>query len=85
MANHRLLFFPFERKRCNGHHRHASIARGPFQTTRDPFHGYPYSSTVSATNAWGCDLDDPSLPRQPDGSVAKPPPGGLFCPACADH
>eukprot|EP00959_Pyramimonas_sp_CCMP1952_P014757 312602-Pyramimonas_sp.AAC.1 len=33
----------------------------------------------------GCDLGDPSLPRQPDGSIARPPSGGLGCPACADN
>eukprot|EP00959_Pyramimonas_sp_CCMP1952_P324535 6792858-Pyramimonas_sp.AAC.1 len=25
MANHRLLLTPFERKRCDGHHPHASV------------------------------------------------------------
>eukprot|EP00959_Pyramimonas_sp_CCMP1952_P252706 5279693-Pyramimonas_sp.AAC.1 len=33
----------------------------------------------------GCDLDDPSLPRQPDGPIARPPIGGPGCPACADN
>eukprot|EP00959_Pyramimonas_sp_CCMP1952_P054482 1139221-Pyramimonas_sp.AAC.1 len=33
----------------------------------------------------GYDLGDPSLPRQPDGSIARPPSGGLGCPACADN
>eukprot|EP00959_Pyramimonas_sp_CCMP1952_P180149 3767323-Pyramimonas_sp.AAC.1 len=61
------------------------IAHDLFQTTRDPFHGFPYSPTVLATNARGCDLDDPSLPRQPDGSMTRPPSGGLGCPACADN
>eukprot|EP00959_Pyramimonas_sp_CCMP1952_P189485 3963642-Pyramimonas_sp.AAC.1 len=59
------------------------IARDPFQATRDPFYDYPYSSTVLATNARGCDLDGPSPPRQPDGSIGRPPSGGLVCPACA--
>eukprot|EP00959_Pyramimonas_sp_CCMP1952_P157619 3296136-Pyramimonas_sp.AAC.1 len=61
------------------------IAHNLFQATRDPFHGSPYSSTVLVTNARGCDLDDPSLPRQPDGSTTRPPSGGLGCPACADN
>eukprot|EP00959_Pyramimonas_sp_CCMP1952_P320134 6699749-Pyramimonas_sp.AAC.1 len=60
------------------------IAHNLFQTTRDPFQGHPYSSTAVATNARGYDLDDPSLPRRPDGSITRPPPGGLGCPACAD-
>eukprot|EP00959_Pyramimonas_sp_CCMP1952_P079982 1672001-Pyramimonas_sp.AAC.1 len=59
------------------------IAHNLFQTTRDPFHGHPYSSTVLATNVRVCDLGDPSLPRQPDGSITRPPSGGLGCPACA--
>eukprot|EP00959_Pyramimonas_sp_CCMP1952_P406302 8515366-Pyramimonas_sp.AAC.1 len=59
------------------------IAHDLFQTTRDPFHGYPHSSTVLATSARGCDLDDPSPPRHPDWSIARPPSGGLGCPACA--
>eukprot|EP00959_Pyramimonas_sp_CCMP1952_P411322 8619036-Pyramimonas_sp.AAC.1 len=45
------------------------IACDFLQVTRDPFHGYPYSSTALVTSARGCDLDDPSLPRQPDGSI----------------
>eukprot|EP00959_Pyramimonas_sp_CCMP1952_P064571 1347853-Pyramimonas_sp.AAC.1 len=61
------------------------IAHDLFQTARDPFHVYPYSPTALATNARGYDLDDPSLPRQPDGSITKPPSGGLGCPACADN
>eukprot|EP00959_Pyramimonas_sp_CCMP1952_P194250 4062183-Pyramimonas_sp.AAC.1 len=61
------------------------IAHDLFQATRDPVHGYPYSSTVLVTIARGCDLDDPSLPREPDGSIARPPSGGLGCPACAGN
>eukprot|EP00959_Pyramimonas_sp_CCMP1952_P300381 6282828-Pyramimonas_sp.AAC.1 len=61
------------------------IARDLFQATRDPFHGCPRSSTVLVTNARGCDLDGPSHPRQPDGSITRPPSGGLDCPACAGN
>eukprot|EP00959_Pyramimonas_sp_CCMP1952_P132019 2760282-Pyramimonas_sp.AAC.1 len=53
------------------------IAHDLFQVTRDPFHGYPHPSTALATNVSGYDLDEPSLPRQPDGSIARPPSGGL--------
>eukprot|EP00959_Pyramimonas_sp_CCMP1952_P364169 7625990-Pyramimonas_sp.AAC.1 len=60
------------------------IAHDLFQVTRDPFHGNPHSSTALVTNAAGRDLDDPSLPRQLDGSITRPPSGGLGCPACAD-
>eukprot|EP00959_Pyramimonas_sp_CCMP1952_P383659 8040190-Pyramimonas_sp.AAC.1 len=35
------------------------IAHDLFQTIRGPFYGYPYSATALATNARGCDLDDP--------------------------
>eukprot|EP00959_Pyramimonas_sp_CCMP1952_P202965 4244680-Pyramimonas_sp.AAC.1 len=61
------------------------IAQDLCQVTRDPFHGHPYSSTVLVTNVRGYDLDDPSFPRQPDGSIARPPSGGPGCPACADN
>eukprot|EP00959_Pyramimonas_sp_CCMP1952_P396576 8308986-Pyramimonas_sp.AAC.1 len=61
------------------------IAHDLFQVARGPFHGRPYSPTVLVTNAGGCDLGDPSLSRQPDGSIARPPSGGLGCPACADN
>eukprot|EP00959_Pyramimonas_sp_CCMP1952_P331497 6941769-Pyramimonas_sp.AAC.1 len=61
------------------------IAHDLFRVTRDPFHGHPYSPTVLVANARGCDLDDPSLPRQLDGSIARPPSGGLGCPALADN
>eukprot|EP00959_Pyramimonas_sp_CCMP1952_P222094 4643186-Pyramimonas_sp.AAC.1 len=61
------------------------IAHNLFQTTRDPFNGHPYSSSVLVANVGGCDLDDPSLPRQPDGSITRPRPGGLGCPACVDN
>eukprot|EP00959_Pyramimonas_sp_CCMP1952_P219798 4595576-Pyramimonas_sp.AAC.1 len=61
------------------------IADDLFQTTRGPFHGHPYSSTVLATNVRGCDLDDPSLPRQQYGSIARPQSGGLGRPAFADN
>eukprot|EP00959_Pyramimonas_sp_CCMP1952_P310736 6502861-Pyramimonas_sp.AAC.1 len=50
------------------------IAHGLFQTARGPFS--PCSSTASATNARGYDLGDPSLPRQPDGLIARIPTGG---------
>eukprot|EP00959_Pyramimonas_sp_CCMP1952_P054175 1133369-Pyramimonas_sp.AAC.1 len=53
------------------------IAHDLFQATCDPFHGYPYSSTALVTNARGCGLDDPGLPRQPHGSITRPPSGGL--------
>eukprot|EP00959_Pyramimonas_sp_CCMP1952_P045965 960298-Pyramimonas_sp.AAC.1 len=61
------------------------IAHELFQTTRNPFHGYPHSPTALATNARGCDLDDQSLPRQPDGSITRPPSGGLGCLARAEN
>eukprot|EP00959_Pyramimonas_sp_CCMP1952_P329304 6894140-Pyramimonas_sp.AAC.1 len=60
------------------------IARDVFQVSRDFFQSHPCSSTVLVANVTGCDLDDPTLPRQPDGSIARPPSGGLGCPACAD-
>eukprot|EP00959_Pyramimonas_sp_CCMP1952_P224601 4696402-Pyramimonas_sp.AAC.1 len=78
MANHRLLPTPFERRRCARHHQHASVSR-------DPHHSRPYSSTVLVTSVRGYDLDNPTVPRQPDGSIARPPSGGLGCPACADN
>eukprot|EP00959_Pyramimonas_sp_CCMP1952_P467308 9491366-Pyramimonas_sp.AAC.1 len=61
------------------------IAHELFQVSRDPFHGHPFYSTVLVTNARGSDLDDPTNPRQPDGSITRPPSGGLGCPACADN
>eukprot|EP00959_Pyramimonas_sp_CCMP1952_P214778 4494675-Pyramimonas_sp.AAC.1 len=42
------------------------IAHDLSQVNRDPSHGHPYSSTVSVTNVRGYDLDDPTIPRQPD-------------------
>eukprot|EP00959_Pyramimonas_sp_CCMP1952_P119142 2490908-Pyramimonas_sp.AAC.1 len=56
-----------------------------FQVNRGPFHGHPYSSTVPATNVRGFHSDDPTVHRQPGGSITRPPVGGLGCPACADH
>eukprot|EP00959_Pyramimonas_sp_CCMP1952_P055183 1153553-Pyramimonas_sp.AAC.1 len=61
------------------------IAHELFQVTRDSCHGRPYSSTELVTNVRGYDLGDPSLPRQPDGSIARPPSGGVGCPACVYH
>eukprot|EP00959_Pyramimonas_sp_CCMP1952_P428109 8966162-Pyramimonas_sp.AAC.1 len=61
------------------------IAHDLFQVNRDPFHDHHYSSTVLVTNVRGYDLDDPTIPRQPDGSITRPPSGGLGCPACADN
>eukprot|EP00959_Pyramimonas_sp_CCMP1952_P146006 3057280-Pyramimonas_sp.AAC.1 len=51
------------------------IARDQFQVNRDPFHGYPYSSTVLVTDVREFDLDDPTIHRQPDGSITRPPSG----------
>eukprot|EP00959_Pyramimonas_sp_CCMP1952_P000301 5985-Pyramimonas_sp.AAC.1 len=86
MANRRRLLAPFERKRRAGHHQHASIAHALCQVNRDPFHGRPYfSTTVLVTSARGFDLDDPLIPRQPDGPTTRPPAGGLGCSACADN
>eukprot|EP00959_Pyramimonas_sp_CCMP1952_P325887 6821466-Pyramimonas_sp.AAC.1 len=109
-ASGRRLLTPFERRRCAGHHQHASIcnkelrmaahytshvqdlfvdavhfARDLFQVNRGPFHGHSYFSTVLAANARGYDLDDPTIPRQPDGSTTRPPSGGPGCLARADH
>eukprot|EP00959_Pyramimonas_sp_CCMP1952_P082320 1720003-Pyramimonas_sp.AAC.1 len=52
------------------------IAHDLFQVHRDPFCGHPYSSTVLVTNVRGFDLDDPAIPRQPDGSIMRPFSGG---------
>eukprot|EP00959_Pyramimonas_sp_CCMP1952_P208779 4367046-Pyramimonas_sp.AAC.1 len=41
--------------------------------------------TLLVTSVRGHDLDDPTIPRHPDGSITRPPSGGLGCPACADH
>eukprot|EP00959_Pyramimonas_sp_CCMP1952_P235577 4923379-Pyramimonas_sp.AAC.1 len=60
------------------------IAHDPFQVNRDPFHGRSYPSTALVTNARGFDLGDPTIPRQPDGSITRPPSGGFGCLACAD-
>eukprot|EP00959_Pyramimonas_sp_CCMP1952_P310495 6498325-Pyramimonas_sp.AAC.2 len=60
------------------------IAHDLFQVNRDSFHGHPYSSTVLVTNVRGCELDDQTIPRQPDGSITRPPSGGPGCPACTD-
>eukprot|EP00959_Pyramimonas_sp_CCMP1952_P269974 5644255-Pyramimonas_sp.AAC.1 len=61
------------------------IAHDLFQATRDPSHGYPYSSTALVTIERGYDLDGPNLPRQPDGPITRPPSGEHGCPACADN
>eukprot|EP00959_Pyramimonas_sp_CCMP1952_P415953 8714773-Pyramimonas_sp.AAC.1 len=61
------------------------IAHDLFQVNRDPFHGHLYSSTVLVTNAIGHNLDDPTISRQPDGSITRPPLGGPGCPACAEN
>eukprot|EP00959_Pyramimonas_sp_CCMP1952_P264611 5532636-Pyramimonas_sp.AAC.1 len=62
------------------------IAHDLFQVNRDPFHGHPYSPTVLVAGVRRYDLDDPSLPRQPDGSIVRPPPsGGPGCPACVGN
>eukprot|EP00959_Pyramimonas_sp_CCMP1952_P280011 5854138-Pyramimonas_sp.AAC.1 len=110
MANHRLLFALFERRRCAGHHQHVSVCNEElstaarytskmqslfadavqlehdlFQENRDPFHGRPYFSTVLVTSVRGYDLDDPTIPRQPDGSITRTPSGGLGCLARAKN
>eukprot|EP00959_Pyramimonas_sp_CCMP1952_P357077 7476812-Pyramimonas_sp.AAC.1 len=61
------------------------IAHDRFLVYRDPFHGHPYDPSVLVTNARGSDLDDPAIPRQPDGSITRPPSGGVGCLARADH
>eukprot|EP00959_Pyramimonas_sp_CCMP1952_P115843 2422079-Pyramimonas_sp.AAC.1 len=33
----------------------------------------------------GYDLDDPTIPRHPDGPITRPPSGGLGCSACAGN
>eukprot|EP00959_Pyramimonas_sp_CCMP1952_P385168 8072408-Pyramimonas_sp.AAC.1 len=52
---------------------------------RDRFHGRPHSSAVLVTNVRGYALGDPTIPRQPDGSMTRPPSGGFGSPACADN
>eukprot|EP00959_Pyramimonas_sp_CCMP1952_P341761 7159301-Pyramimonas_sp.AAC.1 len=51
------------------------IAHDLFQVDRDPIHGRPYSSAVLVTSVRGYDLDGPTIPRQPDGSITRPPSG----------
>eukprot|EP00959_Pyramimonas_sp_CCMP1952_P294712 6164093-Pyramimonas_sp.AAC.1 len=53
------------------------IAHDLSQVSRAPFHVRPYSSTALVTRVRGYDLDDPTNPRQPDGSITRPPSGGL--------
>eukprot|EP00959_Pyramimonas_sp_CCMP1952_P126251 2640460-Pyramimonas_sp.AAC.1 len=61
------------------------IANDLFPVNRDPVHDHPYSSTVLVANARGYELDRPALSLQPDGSITRPPSGGLGCPASADN
>eukprot|EP00959_Pyramimonas_sp_CCMP1952_P117298 2451810-Pyramimonas_sp.AAC.1 len=61
------------------------IARDLCPVNRDPLFGHPFSSIVLVTHARGFDLDDPTSPWQPDGSITRPPVGGLGCLACADN
>eukprot|EP00959_Pyramimonas_sp_CCMP1952_P119143 2490909-Pyramimonas_sp.AAC.1 len=61
------------------------IARDLFRVDRDPIHGHPDSSTVLVINVRGFDVNGPTIPRQPGGSITRPPSGGLGCPACADN
>eukprot|EP00959_Pyramimonas_sp_CCMP1952_P050745 1060280-Pyramimonas_sp.AAC.1 len=61
------------------------IAHVLFLVNRDPVHDHPHTSSVLVTNPRGFDLVDPTTPRHPDGSIKRPPPGGLGCPACADN
>eukprot|EP00959_Pyramimonas_sp_CCMP1952_P427753 8958353-Pyramimonas_sp.AAC.1 len=53
------------------------IAHDLFLVNRDPFHGHPYSSSVLVADARGYDLHGPAVPRHPDGSIKRPPSGGL--------
>eukprot|EP00959_Pyramimonas_sp_CCMP1952_P163071 3408936-Pyramimonas_sp.AAC.1 len=61
------------------------IARDLPQVNRDPLHGHPHSSTVLVTSVRGYDLGDPTILLHPDGSITRPPPGGLGSLACADN
>eukprot|EP00959_Pyramimonas_sp_CCMP1952_P460440 9479870-Pyramimonas_sp.AAC.1 len=69
MANHCLLFTPFERRRCAGHHQHASVCS-------ISVHGCTVHSKV-AVALCRCSSDRTRSLR--------PPSGGLGCPACADN
>eukprot|EP00959_Pyramimonas_sp_CCMP1952_P000207 3966-Pyramimonas_sp.AAC.1 len=60
------------------------IAHDLFQVNRDLFYGRSYSSTVHVADARGFHLGDPTIPLEPDGSIAGPPSGGTGCLACAD-
>eukprot|EP00959_Pyramimonas_sp_CCMP1952_P116915 2443776-Pyramimonas_sp.AAC.1 len=63
----------------------AQIVHDLFQVNRDSFHGHPSSSTALVTNTRGLDLDGPTILRQLDGPITRPPSGGLGCLACADN
>eukprot|EP00959_Pyramimonas_sp_CCMP1952_P282721 5909336-Pyramimonas_sp.AAC.1 len=51
------------------------VAHDLFQVNHVPFYGHPSYSIVLVTNVRGFDLDDPTIPRQPDGSITRPPSG----------
>eukprot|EP00959_Pyramimonas_sp_CCMP1952_P279384 5841180-Pyramimonas_sp.AAC.1 len=91
MANRRLLLASFERKRCVGHHEHASVCNQGPRTVhgcrlyiRDAV-SLDHARSSPVTSVRGYDLGDPTVRRQPDGPIARPLSGGLGCPACADN
>eukprot|EP00959_Pyramimonas_sp_CCMP1952_P042715 893189-Pyramimonas_sp.AAC.1 len=60
------------------------IATSLYARGKQPFAVRHYTDTL-AINSAGFDLDDPAIPREESGSIKRPPPGGLGCPACIDH
>eukprot|EP00959_Pyramimonas_sp_CCMP1952_P050996 1065192-Pyramimonas_sp.AAC.1 len=61
------------------------IAHDLYLVNRDPFHGHLYFPSVLVAKARGFDSDGSTIPRHPDGSIKRPPSGGLGCPAYADN
>eukprot|EP00959_Pyramimonas_sp_CCMP1952_P243443 5088625-Pyramimonas_sp.AAC.1 len=61
------------------------IARDLFLVNREPFRDHPHSSLALVASMRGFDLDDPTIPQHPDGSIMRPPSGGWGCLACAGN
>eukprot|EP00959_Pyramimonas_sp_CCMP1952_P432154 9049817-Pyramimonas_sp.AAC.2 len=61
----------------------ALIAQALLERGRNPLADRNQTNTFVVNRA-GYDLDDPTTPREANGSIRRPP-GGLGCPACADN
>eukprot|EP00959_Pyramimonas_sp_CCMP1952_P425949 8921967-Pyramimonas_sp.AAC.1 len=94
-AKHHDVLKPTEDKSCSGNRERAQACKRELaqaaqhtpemQSLIEEAVQIAKSFNARGNNSAGLDLDGPAIPREGNGSIKRPPSGGLGCPACTDN